>query len=198
MVIEVDKVCRICLKGSNDLRTVSSSSEKLFLQPLFEYEYENTKILDILIKVCYDIFRSPQKNDENWPNKLCCDCIEVLCAAHRLNQTCIDTDRKLIALIEPSGIFVKEEIDLDVKLEVNLDEEDESLQGKLGENFQETEEYIDESSDEKEDVKKIKRYQCPTCLKAFEVSSFIRFNYRRNHKLLLTETFEAQATRSDS
>lgn len=97
MEIEVDKVCRICLKESH------------YLEPIFSYELDQIPIINILLKVCYNLRIIPQLND-SLPSQLCYECLDVLCRAHKLNDTSVRSEIQLKEILQKTtGTVIKEE-----------------------------------------------------------------------------------------
>lgn len=176
MDIKVDNVCRICLNDSAEL------------EPIFEYEFEDVPIVEILTKICTDIQFKPNENDR-LPKNICENCIEILCRAHKLNETCLKSEQQFQLLLNTSA-FIKVEVDLKPKIEIE-DEEDFEVQEHDEEDLDEVkcdgnieadadmeEESLDEDkSDDKHPIKirKVaKKHQCLTCLKYFEKPSKLR------------------------
>lgn len=168
----MDKVCRICLKGSEEL------------EPIFGFQFEDVPILDIIQKVCYDIRIVPKLSEKRLPTNLCLDCVETLCRAHKLNRTCTESELQLKRLnLIPSDSPVKTESfdwdDLNVKhedIEIDHDLELEAKDEETADEF-EPEKDVEESSgaDDEQKPKKSKtvkkNHQCSTCLKLFEKPS---------------------------
>lgn len=170
MDIAVDQVCRICLKDAVELK------------PIFDYEFEQTPIIFIMKKICYNIRFN---FDENLPRNLCCECIDVLCRAHKLIEICGESEIKLKSLMS-SEVFVKEEsfevealdeaLDPNIKIEDDLDIDDETFEQtveSLDDAEEEEEEDADpESSDDTKTKPQVsKKHKCPTCFKHFEKPS---------------------------
>lgn len=175
MDFEVEKVCRVCLKVSEEL------------EPIFGFYFDNVPIIDILKKVCYDISFIPKSSETQLPTNLCLECIETLCKAYELNKTCSNSEIHLKQLfLIPYDSFVKIENldDLSVKHEEIVIEVDHDIDNHSEIRDEETADEIEpakeieESSDvdeEDEQSKKrrvvMKNHQCSICLKLFEKPS---------------------------
>lgn len=167
-LLKVDKVCRLCLKETEDL------------EPIFGlYKFEGVPILNIIMKVCYSIRLIPDETN-SLPNNVCMECLIVLQRAHTLNNVSVQSESKLNCLAQtiPIEMIKKENIDLEEKLkyeeeiyEMPSEDIDEALYDAF-----EAEIETAESSDDKQVTKKkkkivIKKHQCSTCLKFFEKPS---------------------------
>lgn len=169
MDLRVDKVCRVCLKESEELEAI------------FDYTFEDVPIVEILTKICYDIRLKPEENDY-LPNNLCFDCIEVLCKAHKLNETCVQSEQQFRQLFQNTQtFFIKEEKSDSVLLKPKLEIIEHDIDGdcldeaKVDEyqevNLELDEETLEDTKNLNENRKIAKKHQCPTCLKLFEKPS---------------------------
>ena len=171
MEFRVDEVCRICLKNAEEL------------EPIFDFLFEDIPIVEIIRKVCYDIRFIPKSSENHLPTNICLDCIETLCKAHKLNETCMNSELELKRLLLlPSESVKIETFDVEdscvkqeeIEIEIDYDTQD-NCEIKENETADETEPDKDfhENSDDNEKLKKktVKRHKCSICLKLFEKPS---------------------------
>lgn len=163
MEIEVDKVCRLCLKESEPL------------EPINCFQIEQTPVLEVMKLVLYCLeLDSPIFEDEkeSFPNKICRECVEILRSSFKLNKICSSNQAVLKALIGCEDTVIEEiyEEIQEIKIEEDYDEE---VVDQNSDEIIETTYKALEASPDNSKLKKVaeKKHICRICNKAFEKPS---------------------------